>query len=113
MRQSDLVGFIVAIRAGEAKGSNRAHHQLRVDLTKSLVVDLQVGHKPGRIVVDENICPGNPALELLLVLVLTQVKSHSTFVGVQREEKAAFLEVWCARRKRPALPRSIPLRLFD
>src|SRR5262249_4728655 len=96
VRQRELVCLIVTIRPGEAEGRERTHHQAGVDLPKCAVTNPQFGHQRRGIIVNEQVRPSDQMPELLLTLLLPQVKRHSAFVGVEGEKKTALLRVWGA-----------------
>src|SRR5215475_2028812 len=99
--QGEFIGFVVFVGTSESKGSDRTHHQSRVDLTKSIVVNSQLCHLRGRVIVDEEISPGDEVGQFLLILLCVQ--GDAPLVGIQIEEEPTLCWIDDPTRKRPTL----------
>ena len=106
-----VAGVVARIQPGESERRDRAHHQPRVDLAEPGVVQSQIGHTRGRIVVDQDVGPPDHARQPLRLA--SGIDGHAAFVRIERKEQPAAFRVGRAARKRAALPRRVAVRFFD
>src|ERR1043166_3579469 len=105
---SQLIRLVVLVRPSQPKGSDRAHHQPRIDRAKVIVVNAQGGHLGRRIVMDQEIGPGYQAGKQSLVLA--EVERTAALVGVQVEKESASLRINVSLREWPSLAGMVPNR---
>src|SRR5215208_4677033 len=110
IRDVQLVGFVVFVRASETEWGDRAQDQLRIDGMELFVINTECCHLRRRIVMNENISPCDEMSQRLLLL--WQIKSDTALVGIQIEKEATFLCINLPTRKWTSLTRPIAARLF-
>jgi hypothetical protein len=98
-----VVSIPVGVGSGLAEGSDGDHHEAGIHLGETGVVELPVAHLPRRVVFDQHVGVLDQAQQQLPPAGRGHIQSDATFVGVEKVEETALLEM------RPVLGERTPV----